>query len=66
MIELVDRFEAEHERGISVLLEDHSGEKRRLETVRAAVADDAAQMKALADKLLPVLKAYRKEENPAS
>ncbi|HTF57594.1 MAG TPA: hypothetical protein VK661_10205 [Planctomycetota bacterium] len=31
-----------------------------------AVADDAAQMKALADKLLPVLKAYRKEENPAS
>lgn len=31
-----------------------------------AVSDDAAQMKALADKLLPVLKAYKKEENPAS
>ena len=31
-----------------------------------SVKDDAAQMKELADKLLPVLKAYKKEENPAS
>ena len=30
------------------------------------VKDDAAQMKDVADKLLPVLKAYKKEENPAS
>ena len=43
MIEFVDRFKAEHERRISVLLEDDGGEERRLETMRAAVADDAAE-----------------------
>jgi hypothetical protein len=29
------------------------------------VEEDASQMKELADKVLPVLKAYKKEENPA-
>ena len=29
------------------------------------VEEDAAALKELADKILPVLKAYRKEENPA-
>ena len=43
VIELVDRFEAEDERGIAVLFERHGREQRRLETVRAAVADDAAE-----------------------
>jgi len=31
-----------------------------------AIEDDSAQMKALADKLLPVLKAYKKEGKPDS
>ena len=31
----------------------------------ASVADDAVQMKELADKILPVLKAYKTEDNPA-
>jgi len=31
-----------------------------------SIADDAVQMKEIADKLLPVLKAYKKEDNPAS
>ena len=43
VIELVDRLEAEDERRIAVLLEDDGREERRLEAVRAAVADDAAE-----------------------
>ena len=30
-----------------------------------AIADDAAQMKEVADKVMPVLKSYQKEEAPA-
>ena len=43
MIELVDRFEADDERRIPVLLEDRGGEQRRLEAVRRAMPDDAAK-----------------------
>ena len=43
MIELVDRLEAEDERRVAVLLEHDRGEQRRLEAMRAAVADDAAK-----------------------
>ena len=43
VIELVDRLEAEDERRVAVLLEDDRREQRRLEAMRAAVADDAAK-----------------------
>jgi hypothetical protein len=43
VIELVDRFEAEDERGIAVIFERDGREQRRLEAVRGAVADDAAK-----------------------
>ena len=43
VIELVDRLEAEDQRRIAVLLEHDRREERRLEAVRAAVADDAAE-----------------------
>src|SRR5262249_37584925 len=43
VIELVDRFEAEDERRIAVLLEHDGGEERRFETMRAAVPADAAE-----------------------
>ena len=43
VIELVDRFEAEHERRPAVLLEDHRGGQRRFQAVRGVVPDDAAE-----------------------
>ena len=43
VIEQVDRLEAEDERRIAVLLEDHRRRQRRLEAVRGAGANDAAE-----------------------
>ena len=43
MVEQVDRLEAQDERRIAVLLEDDGRRQRRLEAVRRAVADDAAE-----------------------
>ena len=43
MIELVDRFEADDERRIAVLLEHRGRKQRRLEAVRGAMPDDAAK-----------------------
>src|SRR5262249_33995612 len=41
VVELVDRFETENERRITVLLEYDRGKERRLEAVSAAVTHDA-------------------------
>ena len=43
MVEVVDRLEAEEQRRVAVRLEDDGGEQRRLETVRAPLADDAPE-----------------------
>src|SRR4029078_7966282 len=43
VIELVDRFEAQHQRRIPMLLEDHGGEQRGLQAMGAAVLDDPAE-----------------------
>src|SRR5262245_7354127 len=43
VIEVIDRFEAQDERGIAVLLEDDRGKERSLEAMSAAVAYDAAE-----------------------
>jgi hypothetical protein len=43
VIQMVDRFEAEHQWRIPVLLEDHGREQHRFETVRAPMADDAPE-----------------------
>src|SRR6185295_8542016 len=43
VIERVDRFEAQNERRVAVLLERDRGEERGFQTVRAPVADDAAK-----------------------
>jgi hypothetical protein len=40
VIELVDRLEAQDERRIAVLLEDHRGRQRRFQAVRRARAHD--------------------------
>ena len=42
MIHPVFRFEADHKRGVAVLLQDHGGDERRLQTVSSVVADDLA------------------------
>jgi hypothetical protein len=43
VIQLVDRFEADDERRVAVLFEHRRGKKRRLETVRRVMADDAPE-----------------------
>ena len=43
VVQLVDRLEAEDERRVAVRLERHRGEQRRLEAMRAALADYAAE-----------------------
>jgi hypothetical protein len=43
VVELVDRLEADDQRGIAVLLENARGGQRRLEAVRRAGSDDAAK-----------------------
>ena len=43
MIQFVDRFEADDERRVAMLLEHSRRKKRSLETMRRAMADDAAK-----------------------
>ena len=43
MIQLVDRLEAEHQRWVAVLLENHRGCKRGFKAMRGAVADNPAK-----------------------
>ena len=43
MVQRVDRLEAEDERRVAMPLHRHRREERRFETVRASVADDAAE-----------------------
>src|SRR5262245_9200628 len=43
VVEVVDRFETQDERGITVLFQDHRREERRLEAVGAAGTHDPAE-----------------------
>ena len=61
MIQLVDRLEAEEQRGIAVLFEDDRRKQRRLEAMGAAVlhhAPEAAQRRA-ASRLVVVRQAVQ-------
>ena len=43
VVEIVDRFEAQNERRVAVLLQNNGGKECRLEAVRGALTDDAAE-----------------------
>jgi hypothetical protein len=43
MIHPIFGLEADHKRGVAVLLQDHGSDERRLQTVRGLVAEDLAK-----------------------
>ena len=62
MVEQVDRFKAQDERWVAMLLEDHRCRERRFETMRGAVPDHAPEA---AQCLAVLLVVVRQRVQPA-